>query len=188
MDRTDSEIVSLSIMDEPTAFVDLAWRHATAIHGYLCRRAGRQNADDLLGEVFVQAFRSRAGYQHRSADARPWLYGIARHVLQAYWRTSLRPQAPLEVAASDPWPDVDDQLDAESHRTELERALEFLSHDEREILLLFTWERLTQSEIALELGIPQGTVRSRLHRARAIMREHVAVPSPVVGSRQVKEE
>ena len=180
MDRRDLEIVSLSIMDEPAAFVDLAWRHGSIIHAYLCRRAGRQVADDLFGDVFLEAFRSRSTYDRRWTDARPWLYGIARHVLLSYWRKSPRPAGWLEAAVTDPWPDVDDHLVAESRRPELERALEFLTENEREVLLLFAWERLSQPEIAVVLGLPQGTVRSRLHRARAVMREHVAIPSTII--------
>jgi RNA polymerase sigma-70 factor (ECF subfamily) len=187
MDRTDAKIVSSSQIGDPAAFVELVWRHASAVHGYLCRRTDRQLADDLLGEVFVQAFKSRANYDDRSRDARPWLYGIARNVLRAHWRASARPQPRIEAAISDPWSEVDEQLDAQSRRGELERALAQLTDDEREILLLVAWERLSASEIATALAIPQGTVRSRLHRARAVMRKHVAVPSAILDNRMFWE-
>jgi RNA polymerase sigma factor (sigma-70 family) len=183
MASTDAEIVSSSQIGDPAAFVELVWRHTTAIHGYLSRRTGRQSADDLLGEVFLQAFKSRASYDSRWRDARPWLYGIARNVLRAHWRVSTRPQPRVEAAISDPWPEVDEQLDAESQRSELKHALALLRDDEREILLLFAWERLSSGEIATTLGIPDGTVRSRLHRARAHMRKHVSDPSLVPGGR-----
>ena len=67
-------------------FVELFWQHGAAVHAYLSRRAGRQDADDLLGEVWLQAFRSRERYDRRWPSALPWLYGIARNVLRAHWR------------------------------------------------------------------------------------------------------
>ena len=90
---------------ERDEFVELFWQHGAAVHAYLSRRAGRQDADDLLGEVWLQAFRSRERYDHRWASALPWLYGIARNVLRAHWRTDPPVPSPAEPLAShDPWP------------------------------------------------------------------------------------
>jgi RNA polymerase sigma-70 factor (ECF subfamily) len=63
-------------------FVALFWQHGTAVNAYLSRRAGRQDADDLLGEVWLQAFRSCARFDRRWPSALPWLYGIAHNVLR----------------------------------------------------------------------------------------------------------
>jgi DNA-directed RNA polymerase specialized sigma24 family protein len=67
-------------------FVGLFWRHGAAVHSYLSRRVGRQQADDLLEEVRVRAFRSRHRYDNR-LPAQPWLYGIARKVLLGHFRS-----------------------------------------------------------------------------------------------------
>jgi DNA-directed RNA polymerase specialized sigma24 family protein len=83
MDETDEQVVSWSEAGDPAAFVELVWRHGPAVHAYLARRTGRQDADDLLGEVWLRAFKGRASYDRRCPDARPWLYGIARNVLRA---------------------------------------------------------------------------------------------------------
>jgi RNA polymerase sigma-70 factor (ECF subfamily) len=91
------------------------------------------------------------------------------------------------AAVTDPWPKVDDQLDATARRHELELALESLTEAEREVLLLVAWEQLSQAEIAFVLGIPPGTVRSRLHRARAVMRGELAVGNPAADDRLLKE-
>ena len=56
MEETDAQIVSWSTIGDASAFVELTWRHGVAIHRYLSRRAGGAEADDLLGEVWVQAF------------------------------------------------------------------------------------------------------------------------------------
>jgi DNA-directed RNA polymerase specialized sigma24 family protein len=78
--------------------------------------------------------------------------------------------APL-AAGHDPWPEVDTRLDAAARLPGLRRALAGLMSGDREVLLLVTWEGLTPAEAAVVLGIPQGTARSRLHRARAAMRQ-----------------
>ena len=70
-------------MDE---FIRLFWRHGPAVHSYLSRRAGHQQADDLLEEVWVRAFRSRDRYDDR-LPAPAWLYGIARNVLLGHFRS-----------------------------------------------------------------------------------------------------
>jgi RNA polymerase sigma-70 factor (ECF subfamily) len=154
-------------------FVRLFWCHGPAVHSYLSRRAGHQAADDLLEEVWVRAFRSRDCYDDR-LPALAWLYGIARNVLLGHFRSqhSVRTgeTGQRDVGDPDPWDAVDEQLDARRTVSGLTEALAALSGDDREVLLLVAWEQLTPAEVAIVLGIPQGTARSRLHRARAQLR------------------
>lgn len=189
MPGTDGDGVSRSEPDDdPGDFLDLFWRHGPVVHAYLARRTGRQDADDLLGEVWVRAFKGRANYDRRWSDARPWLYGIARHVLRAHWRQAGRPVgASVESVVSDPWPDADSRLDARALQTTLRETLGSLSDEEREVLLLVAWEELTPAEAAVVLGIPQGTARSRLHRALSVFRGGVEVDPAVPVRSQPKE-
>jgi RNA polymerase sigma factor (sigma-70 family) len=172
--ETDGALIERSVRGRPDAFVEVVQRHEAAVHGFLARRAGHQAADDLLGEVWVRAFAARGGYDLGHADARPWLYGIARNVLRAHWRA--RPDAGPAAAdeAVDPWDDVVDRLDSAARAQALGAALRALPAAEREALLLVAWEQLTPAEAAVALGIPQGTVRSRLHRARSALRPVLA--------------
>jgi RNA polymerase sigma-70 factor (ECF subfamily) len=164
-------------------FVRLFWRHGPAVHSYLSRRAGHQQADDLLEEVWVRAFRSRDRYDDRLA-ALAWLYGIARNVLLAHFRSQHSIWAGdtgrrnLGQPNPDPWAAVDDRLDARRTVSGLTEALAALSDDDREVLLLVAWEQLTPAEVAVVLDIPQGTARSRLHRARAQLRGHLDRSEP----------
>ncbi len=75
---------------------------------------------------------------------------------------------------ADPWAAVDQRLDAAAVAPLIRRTLSELPHVERELLLLVTWEQLTPAEAAAVVGVPQGTARSRLHRARARLREVLA--------------
>jgi RNA polymerase sigma-70 factor (ECF subfamily) len=167
------------------SFADVCRLHGPAIHAYLSRRAGTTAANDLFGEVWVQAYSSRATYDPERGAPLPWLYGIARHVLRAHWRSAGRAEKTLEAAATDPWSDVDERLDAGSQLDEMRTALTQLTPEEREVLLLVAWEHLTPSEAAESLGIPAGTARSRLHRARHLMQSALAaVPTTVMTEKE----
>jgi RNA polymerase sigma factor (sigma-70 family) len=176
---TDADLIERSVRGQPEAFVAVAERHEVAVHGYLARRAGRQAADDLLAEVWARAFAGRAGYRACHADARPWLYGIARHVLASYWQARARTGMPAPPSAAlypaeDPWDEVIDRIDSAAGSGPLMSALHALPAAEREVLLLVAWEQLTPAQAATMLGIPQGTARSRLHRARTTLRRALA--------------
>ena len=167
--ETDGTLIERSCRGRPDAFVEVVRRHEVAVHGFLARRAGPQAAADLLGEVWVRAFAGRGGYDPAHRDARPWLYGIARNVLRAHWRAR-RADGPAAEAATDPWDDVVGRLDAAARAGTLAAALRTLPAAEREVLLLVAWEELTPAQAAAALGVPPGTARSRLHRARSALR------------------
>ncbi len=173
MDSNDSEVIAESLAGHPDAFADIVRRHSIAIHGYLSRRAGREMADDLLGEVWLRAFRSRQSYEQEFPNARPWLYGIARNTLRAHWRLDQLEHNHEHELSDDPWPDADERLDALQRVPALRKALDGLDPDDREVLLLVAWEQLAPSEIAVSLGVPSGTVRWRLHRARNQLKKHL---------------
>jgi RNA polymerase sigma-70 factor (ECF subfamily) len=168
--ETDGMLIEWSVGGRPDAFVEVVRRHEVAVYGFLARRAGREVADDLLGEVWLRAFAARGGYDPAHTDALPWLYGIARNVLREYWRASLQAaQAPAPDVV-DPWDEVNARLDSAAEAGLLAAAVRALPSGEREVLLLVAWEQLTPAQAADVLGIPQGTARSRLHRARAALR------------------
>jgi RNA polymerase sigma-70 factor (ECF subfamily) len=105
------------------------------------------------------------------ADARPWLYGIARNCLFAHRRRQRQRAATQTIDRyDDPWTAVDDRLDAANCAVPLRVALADLPADERDVLLLVAWEQLTPTEAAEVLNIPPGTARSRLHRARVALK------------------
>jgi RNA polymerase sigma-70 factor, ECF subfamily len=167
----DGVLIEWSVHARPDAFAEVARRHEVAVHAYLARRAGRQAADDLLAEVWLRAFAARGGYDTAYSDARPWLYGIARNVLREHWRTSRGDErAAAAEAGADPWDGINARLDSAGRARAIMPAVRALPAAEREVLLLVAWEQLTPAEAAKVLGVPQGTARSRLHRARATLR------------------
>jgi RNA polymerase sigma factor (sigma-70 family) len=171
---TDGLLIARSLCGAPDAFAEIVERHEVALHNYLSRRAGYQAADDLLGEVWVRAFGARHGYDTSHGDARPWLYGIARNVLRAHWRSSQNTKLPAPEPTFDAWDEVTDRLDVAVRARALAGALRELPAPERDVLLLVAWEDLTPAQAAIALGIPPGTARSRLHRARTTLRQLLA--------------
>jgi RNA polymerase sigma-70 factor (ECF subfamily) len=164
---------------EPERFAVLFDRHAPHIHRYLARRAGREVADELVAETFLAAFARRDRYDLGYADARPWLYGIASNLVGQHRRDEVRQYRIRQAAAAEPEVPghaerVAADVTAQATRALLAEALAALAAGDRDVLLLIAWEQLTYEEAARALAIPVGTVRSRLHRARAKVREVLA--------------
>jgi RNA polymerase sigma factor (sigma-70 family) len=172
---TDAAVIERSLRD-PDAFAALFDRHAAAIHRYAARRLGTEAADDLMAETFTVAFQRRDRYDLAHSDAMPWLYGIATNLIRGHrraearrWRALAR-QAP--ALAAEPEADrVAARVSAQAVRPQMLRALAGLPRRQRDVLLLYAWADLDYEAIARALGVPVGTVRSRLHRARGALRE-----------------
>lgn len=186
---TDAEIVAHSRAD-PEMFAAIFERHVIPIHAYLVRRAGRDAADDLVSEVFRVAFEVRGRFRQDRASALPWLYGIAANVLRQSWRAEHRQKrvtnrlSSFLLPPSDFHNEPEEVLRRNQNVSLAVRALNTLPPADRETLLLYAWEELTYAEISEALGIPVGTVRSRLNRARSRVREHLAPSGEVVGNTQ----
>lgn len=171
----DEDMVARSLRD-PSAFGPLVTAHGAGLHGYLARRAPGA-ADVLLSEVWLAAFAARHRFDPAKGGVRGWLFGVARNVLLAHLRAAQeapgtgRPGTPEDV-----WDAVDARLDAAAVLPRMRAALAALPEADREMLLLVAWEQLTPAEAGQVVGVPAGTARSRLHRARTRMREHLEHP------------
>lgn len=164
----------------------LVERHQRIIFGYLARRVGRDIAEDVTSETFTRAFAMRERFDQSRSDARPWLFGIATNLLRNHARSEVRQlRAYARTGAQDVSHDDHDashaRLDAEVRSPQLAAALAALKPGDREALLLYAWHDLPYEDVAEALGIPVGTVRSRLNRARRIVQEHLGT-SPTDGS------
>lgn len=159
-------------------FTALFDEHYPAIHAYLRRRVG-DAADDLAAETFVRALETRDRFAPERGNVRAWLFGIAGKLLHHHWRRERRQLRAYARTGVDPLdaPDyagaADERLDAQRQARAIADALASLSARERDVLTLHAWAELSHAEIAAALGIKEGTVRSRLHRARTRMRERL---------------
>jgi RNA polymerase sigma factor (sigma-70 family) len=163
LNPSDVELLARSVK-EPAVFAGLYERHGLAVRRYVVRRIGDGAADDVASDVFARAFRARGRYRAEHDVALPWLLGIANNVIADHRRLERRRLAALERLSREA-PHVIDHHDS-GLAPELVAALRALPAVERDTLLLVVWGELTQEEAAVALGVPGGTVSSRITRAR----------------------
>ncbi len=172
MEESDSAVIATSL-GTPGAFGVLFDRYGAVLLRFLARRVEPAEAEGLLGEVFRIAFERRSTFDLTRDCARPWLYGIAANVVAKHHRSEVRRlRATMRLArrpalSDDPADRAVPAADASTRWSWVADAIAKLPDAERQTLLLFAWEELTYDEIADALGVPVGTVRSRLSRARA---------------------
>ena len=178
---TDAALWQRAAGGETNAFGTIFERHATTIYNYCFRRTGDwSQADELTAIVFLEAWRRRTQVELERNDALPWLLGVATNVIRNLRRSQRRHRAALERLSrervADFAGDVDERVDDERQMRAALRALQKLPRADQDVLALCVWEELTYEQAALALGVPVGTVRSRLSRARARLRERTSDP------------
>lgn len=154
----------------PQRFHAVVDRHFDAVAAFLARRVGPDVAEDLAQEVFVTAFRKRAKFDARYDSARPWLLGIATRAIASHRREERRQLELLQRVATAPVPAEHVRADVDP---DLFAGLTALARRDRDAFLLHVWGDLAYDEVAQALGIPVGTVRSRIHRARRQLTAHL---------------
>ena len=172
----DSVLWSRARSGDSEAFGMLFERHGRTIYNYCFRRVGSWAvAEDLVSIVFLEAWRRRQKPLPRGKEL-SWLFGIATNVVRNRRRSERRYAAAL-MRVPDPSPDptfADDSDERIDDEELMGRALELLARlprREQEVFALCAWSELSYDDAAIALGIPVGTVRSRLSRARARLRE-----------------
>lgn len=161
---------------DAAAFGDLFDAHARDVHRYAARALGRwSSAEDVVSLTFAEAWRLRGNLRPEGGSVLPWLLGIATNVLRNTGRAARRHRAALvRIAVHDAVPDFADQVVDRLHQAEqlaaAAAALRRLRPAEREVFALVVWSGLDYAAAAEALGVPVGTVRSRLSRARDRLR------------------
>lgn len=179
---------------DPDAFRELFDDHARSVYNHSFRLTGDWSvADDVVSLTFLEAWRLRervdAGAE--SGSLRPWLLGIATNVARNVRRAARRHAGALaRLPRAEVVPDFAEEVATrirDRERLALVRAaLAALRQPEREVLALCVWSGLDYAEAAVALGVPVGTVRSRLSRARTKLHKLVTAGNltPVGESRE----
>lgn len=169
---TDAEIIRRSI-ESPAAFAELFERHARVIGAFAARRVGSHAAEDVLSETMLVAFRRRRDFDATWESAKPWLLGIASRVIKKHHAQEATQWRSFEASAGRGDHVSDGAIDAAGARADASAAVRALAPRiaalaarDRETLLLYAWGDLTYEEVAVAMGVPVGTVRSRLNRVR----------------------
>lgn len=180
MEPTDECLVERCVRGDTEAFASLVDRYRARIFGLILRMVGnREDAEDLAQEAFVRAYRGLHTFDPAQRFS-PWLYRVAtNHCVSALRRKRL-PTVPLVVEVDGetrevPLPDVSGDPARvwlrNEERRELHEAVLALPERYRAAILLYHMEELSYEEIAQVLDVPLNTVRTYLHRARALLRK-----------------
>lgn len=167
MQDPDAALVKSSQIGDPDAFGALVERHQDTVYRLALRMLGNpHDAADVVQESFIKAWRALPSFRG-SAKFSTWLYRIAVRVATDRLRSS-KPELLSDMAPADgigPNEPAEAVLRSES-KDELERALALLPAQYRVVLTLFYGEQCSHEEISSVLGIPVGTIKTHLHRAR----------------------
>ncbi|MET7426614.1 RNA polymerase sigma factor [Dactylosporangium sp. NPDC005555] len=168
------------------AFGVLFDQHADAVHRHAVWSEGDPAlAEDVVSLTFLEAWRIRRSLHPDGDSLRPWLLGIATNVLRNRRRAARRHREALRrLPVRDTVPDFADEVVARMHDVDriaaAVAALRSLRRSDREVFLLCVWSQLDYASAAEALGVPVGTVRSRLSRARtrlrALAQQELAAP------------
>lgn len=177
-ESTDAELLALARQGDEDAFGDFVRRHTATVHRWMMRAVGESDADDMTQEVFVKAYRGLSRFRG-DAPPRAWLAAIADNAIKNRYRARSRfrrvfagsadAEPEREPPASGAGPEEDARA-GESRRVVAE-ALKLLPPDFRMPVVLRDIEEWSYEEIAVSLALPVGTVKSRIARGRAQLKD-----------------
>ena len=171
MQRSDEELYRLMKSGDREAFGELYERRGPALRRYALHMSGSPAvAEEVSHEVFVQLMRASTNFDDKRGSLEGWMYGVARNLVRV-----IRRQGPVQEPIDQPVRHdiVSELINAESVAA-LHAALRELPVLYRDAVVLCDLEEMSYQEIGQTLGIPIGTVMSRLSRARKAMRELLA--------------
>ncbi|HEX8202043.1 MAG TPA: sigma-70 family RNA polymerase sigma factor [Isosphaeraceae bacterium] len=193
----DQPLIDACRAGQTEAFGELVRRHQGRLYPTILRLTGcAEDAHDLLQDAFLRAY-EKLGRFHGESSFYTWLYRIAVNLAlsgRRRRRTTLRLSGTRRDAPIDP-PDDPEQsdptlpLERAERSARIQEALNALAPDHRAVVVLKEFDGLRYEEVAAVLGIPVGTVRSRLHRARGELRQRLRgiVEEPAAPARETPE-
>lgn len=170
---SDADLMQRAAHGDRDAFAAIYRRHSATVYRFARLMTGcGAAAEDIVQEAFLALMRDAARYDPRRASLATYLYGVARYQTRRRLRRDRR-FVPLAPAGADTTPDgsatVADEMERQDEIARLRRAILSLPSRYRETLVLCELQDLSYEETAAVMGCAIGTVRSRLHRARALL-------------------
>lgn len=185
----DSELIEAVAAGEEGAFASLISRRGPLVSAFVHRRcSGWMDAEEIVNDVWIGCWRGASKFRYE-CSVRAWLLGIARNQVMARYRAQSR--RPHLVELPDPPPATDpgplEQVMSGEGAAELVTAIRSLSPKLYETAMLAWLEELPYAEIAEILGVPKGTVKSRVSLARSHLRDVLATDSEPAAPRGRKD-
>lgn len=186
---TDDELIARSKEGDEDAFGEFVRRHMPAVHRWMARAVGEDDADDMTQDVFLRAYRGLPRFRQQ-APPRAWLAAIADNAIKNRYRSRGRFR---RIFAPTPSPDSladrasggtspEENARADESRSSVQDALQKLPVDFRLPVVLRDLEEWSYEEIAVSLQLPIGTVKSRIARGRVQLR---AILMPLLAGERV---
>ena len=165
MIASDEDLLCRTGKGDSAAFDQLYRRFGAAVFRRALRQLrDRTRAEDATQETFAAIWRSASSYKPERGPGAPWLFAVARNAVFNQMRAKVpTPVEPPNTIADEPGPS--EWAEAAAERARVHRAVAQLSPEQRAVIELAYWKELSQSEIARELGLPLGTVKTRTRRA-----------------------
>ncbi len=176
--QTDEQMMAQAAAGSDAAFEELYRRYARRLRGFFFMQLGgdEELAADATHDVFLRAYEARSRYREGS-NVSTWLFTIAYNICKNHYRSNAY-EAEL-LASLDAEPVSDQQIEVEMDAAQLDEALERVLSELppplHQIFSLHYQEELTVPQVAEIVGIPEGTVKSRLHKTMNIIRERLKV-------------
>ncbi len=167
-DAMSERLAAVAERADRAAFEEVFRHFVPKVRAYLLRGGGdAARVDDVIQETFTAVWRKAERYDPRRATAAAWIFAIARNRRIDAYRRARRPEFdPRDPALHpDPLPDGEKALTAGQRAEAVKAALRVLSDEQREVLQLSFYEGETYAAIAVRLGLPLGTVKSRARLA-----------------------
>jgi RNA polymerase sigma-70 factor (ECF subfamily) len=175
----DHQLIDAALAGQTAAFGELVCRYQDRLYNTMVHVTGSaEDARDVVQDAFVQAFLKLETFQRNSAFF-TWLYRIAFNTAVSHGRRrkpTLSVEGVREATGQEPVDDGEapgDRLEQQERVCQVQTALSTLSEEYRAVLVLREMDGLDYETISELLDLPVGTVRSRLHRARSLMRERL---------------
>lgn len=172
--QSDEQLMSRVAAGSDTAFEELYRRYARRLKGFFFMQLGgdEELAADATHDVFLRAYEARSRYREGS-NVGTWLFTIAYNICKNHYRSNAY-EAEL-LASLDAEPVSDQQIEVEMDAAQLDEALERVLSELppplHQLFSLHYQEELTVPQVAEIVGIPEGTVKSRLHKTMNIIRK-----------------
>jgi RNA polymerase sigma-70 factor, ECF subfamily len=177
--ESDAEIIEQARRGDPLAWEKLVVRYSKRIYNLCYRFVERADqAEDLTQDVFVKVFRNLNNYKPETGSFVTWLMSVSRNLLIDHYRQSKDERATVSASGDEEeeqsfletlptnTPSPEAEMDRLEKVATLKKGLSKLSPELREAVILRDIEELSYQEIGTILGIPDGTVKSRINRGR----------------------
>ena len=172
--QTDEQLMAQAAAESDTAFEELYRRYARRLKGFFFMQLGgdEELAADATHDVFLRAYEARSRYREGS-NVSTWLFTIAYNICKNHYRSNAYEAELLASLDAEPVSDqqIEVEMDAATLDAALEQVLSELPPPLHQIFSLHYQEELTVPQVAEIVGIPEGTVKSRLHKTMNIIRK-----------------